>query len=240
LDLALEIAGYLLWEGDKMRTQAAAAEKQIASAVHDRHPDVADQLRRKKDDVLAKAQRQYQEALDYYVTALRRSNHPELCVPSHPLRDEVLVGLADLYYFNLDRPDLAAEHYQKLIGTEVVPEIAIHARLMLGEIHFSKGDWLGAERALRQASKLSVLAVSELPGRGAETGLRKLSQLATAVKGLCATYKRAWALARLGRTVLARKVFRDCVSAKKLKHIVGSGAAAVRRACAADERRLYP
>jgi hypothetical protein len=240
LRVALEIAGYLVFAGDKKRTQAAVVEQQIASAVHDRHPDVADQLRRKKQDGLAQAQSQYQEALDYYVTALRVSSHPELRVPGHPLRDEVLVGLADLYYFNLDRPDLGAEHYQKLIGTKVDAEIVTHARLMLGEILFSKGDWRGAERELRKASKLGVLAVSELPGRGAEREPRKLSKLVTGIKALCATYKRAWVLVRMGRTTLARKVFRDCAGAKRQEDIVESAAASVRRVCAADERQLYP
>jgi tetratricopeptide (TPR) repeat protein len=182
----------------------------------------------------------HQEALDHYVIALRVSSHPELRVPSHPLRNSVLVALADLYYFNLDRPDLAAEHYQKLIGTKVDAAIVAHARLMLGEILLSKGDWLGAERELRNASKLGVPALAELAGRAVARESRKFSKPVAGLKALCATYKRASVLVRMGRTTLARQVLHDCARAKRQEDVVESAAASVRRVCAENERRLYP
>ena len=111
---------------------------------------------------------------------------------------------------------------------------------MLGEIHLSKGNWLQAERELREVSKLGRQAVSQLPHRGVEGRTRMSSKLAMEVLALCATHKRAWALARLGRTTLARKVLRDCARSKRLEGNIDSAAASVRRACAADERQLHP
>jgi hypothetical protein len=154
-------------------------------------------------------------AVDYYGTALRRSSHPESSMPRHRLRDEVEVGLADLYYFDLGRPDLAVEHYRNLAGATVDAEIATHARLMLGELRLDTGDWLGAEKELRGA---------------AATG--------AGYKTLCALYKQAWALLRTGRTAGARKVLRACASANVHDRFFDNRIASLRKACAADEKRL--
>ncbi len=56
-----------------------------------------------------------------------------LRLPSHPRRDEVWVRLADLFYFDCDRPTLAAENYHRLIRDDTEPRIAAHAALVLGE-----------------------------------------------------------------------------------------------------------
>jgi tetratricopeptide (TPR) repeat protein len=149
-------------------------------------------------------QSEFQEAIDF-VTALR--------LPSDPHRSEVWVGLADLYHFDLNRPTLATEYYQRVLRESVDSRLAAHATLALGEIHFAEGDSLGAEKEFRKAAKL---------GTGAQA--------------LCATYKQAWALARLGRARLAQKAFRVCAQADPRDRF----AAFISRTCAADERRLYP
>jgi len=205
LKTALDIGGYLLFTGDKGRANAVAAEKQIASAIHDGHPDVADQLRRKQEDALALAKSQYQEAVDYYLAALR--------VPNQPLRDEVLVGLADLYFFDLDHVDMAAEHYHKLNGKKVDPGIVTHAMLMLGQIHLTNGERLAAETEFRKASKVGTGAMA-----------------------LCGTYKQAWTLALLGHARLAQNAFRTCARADRRDRL----AAFISRTCAVDGGLLYP
>jgi tetratricopeptide (TPR) repeat protein len=240
LRLALEIAGQLVFEGDLKQRLVAAVDKKIAVSTHDQAPDETEHLKRRRQDALAQAQSLYQDALDHYVAALRLSSHPELRIPHRPLRDEVLVGLADLYYLRLNRSDLAAEHYQKLLGTSAETAIAIHARLMLGQILLARGDWLAAERELRKASQLGILTASDLSCRGTERSLDELSKQSAAAEALCATYKRTRALIKLGRTALVRKLLRDCVNCAQLECGVGSAAAIVRKACAAENERSYP
>jgi len=136
-----------------------------------------------------------------------------LRLPSHPRRDAVWVALADFYYFDCDRPTLAAENYQRLIRDDADPQIAGHASLALGEILFAKGDWSEAEEQFRKSTKL-----------------------ATGVNALCATYRQACALERLGHLRLAEKRLHSCASAKGPDQL----SASLARTCAAEERRLHP
>ena len=136
-----------------------------------------------------------------------------LRLPSHPRRDEIWVTLADLYYFDCDRPTLAAENYQRLIRDDTDPRIAGHAALVLGEILFTKGDWSEAEEQFGKSTKL-----------------------ATGAQALCATYRQACALERLGHLRLAEKRLHSCASAKGPDQF----SAFLGRTCAAEERRLHP
>jgi tetratricopeptide (TPR) repeat protein len=151
-----------------------------------------------------------ESAVDYYATALRMTNRPESSVRRDRLRDEVEVGLADLYYFDLGRADQAVEHYRNLVGAKVDAEIATHARLMLGELRLDTGDWPGAERELRVAA-----------ARGA------------GYKTLCALYKQSWALLRMGRNAEARRALRTCTSARVEDLFFENRTANLRKACAA-------
>jgi tetratricopeptide (TPR) repeat protein len=176
--------------------------------------DIVEHLRFGDDRGQANAAR-LESAVDYYATALRMTNHPESSGRRHRLRDEVEVGLADLYYFDLKRSDQAVEHYRNLVGANVDAEVATHARLMLGEVRLDTGDWAGAESELRGAA-----------ARGA------------GYKILCALYKQAWALLRMGRTAGARRVLRTCASARVEDLFFDNLTANLRKACAADEKRL--
>jgi Tetratricopeptide repeat len=136
-----------------------------------------------------------------------------LRLPSHPRRDAVWVALADFYYFDCDRPTLAAANYQRLIRDDADPQIAGHAALALGEILFAKGDWSGAEEQFRRSTKL-----------------------ATGAQALCATYRQACALERLGHLRLAEKRLHSCASVKGTDQL----SASLARTCAAEESRLHP
>jgi len=136
-----------------------------------------------------------------------------LHLPSHPGRDEVWLQLADLYYFDCDRPKLATENYRRLIRKDTDARVVAHAALALGEILFSQGEWTEAEKLFG-----------------------KSANLATGSQRLCATYRHSWALARLGQVGLARKGFRACALAPRTDPF----SAFVGRTCDADERRLSP
>jgi tetratricopeptide (TPR) repeat protein len=218
LEIAQVIVGHLLSATDMKRAKATAAKQQVASASNDQGPHVPEQGKQKQQEALAEARSQYQEAVEYYTTALQVSTDPLLRAASPQRRNEVRVRLADLYFLHLDRPDLAAEHYRKLIGKKVDPEIVWHARLMLGQMHYVKGEWRQAEREFRAAS----LATKHR------------------VHALCATYKQAWALTRSDRAGLARKLFRTCAKATRLDRPSDRVARSVGRRCADDEKRLYP
>jgi hypothetical protein len=135
-----------------------------------------------------------------------------LRLPSHPRRDEVWVKLADLYYFDCGRPTLAAETYQRVIRADTDPRIAAHAALALGEILFAEGDWSRAEEQFGKSAKLAVGA-----------------------QALCATYRHAWALSRVGDARRAEKRFHSCASAKGTDPF----SVFISRTCAADEKRLH-
>jgi tetratricopeptide (TPR) repeat protein len=101
-------------------------------------------------ELLAKAERLFQKARDYYLEALKLKDNPQL--------DETLVELGNLYFFDLHKPDLAVEQYLRLSREASDPRYVPLAYFLLGEIRFEDGNWRWAEQLYDVAAKLDPAA----------------------------------------------------------------------------------
>jgi tetratricopeptide (TPR) repeat protein len=155
--------------------------------------------------LLVKAEKDFQQALEHYHEVLKFRNNP--------LPDLTLLELGNLYFFDLHKPDLAAEQYLRLSREAKDPRYVPLAYFLLGEIRFDESNWRRAEQLYDASAKLDP--TSTIP---------------------CTVYKKAWVQYRQAHPYLARQTFKKC---EKLQDDPNR-TERVRKACLADAKRLDP
>jgi tetratricopeptide (TPR) repeat protein len=167
-----------------------------------------DDLKRLKTEqglLLVKAEKNFQQALEHYLEALKFRNNP--------LPDLTLLELGNLYFFDIHKPDLAVEQYQRLSREAKDPRYIPLAYFLLGEIRSGESNWRWAEQLYDASAKLDP--TSTIP---------------------CTVYKKAWVQYRQGHPYLARKTFKKCEELQDDPNRTER----VRNACLADAKRLDP